>query len=175
MKMKAPLLLCVAAFCLTLSVLADDKEIEYPESNPVITVTIPDGWLTHQQDGVLQAAASQNLDTMLVVKPLNATKKEGSQAVAEIKEALDKAYGESIEYDKLEEGGASNLGLYVLNATAKTPSQNEGDVTAFINSIIVSFPDSEELLLVQFLSTAEGSEKNGEAISEVIRSIKKVE
>lgn len=110
---------------------------------------------------------------MLVVKPLNATKKEGSQAVAEIKEALDKVYGENIEYDKLEEGGATNLGLCVLNATAKTHSQNEGDVTALINSIIVSFPDSEELLLVQFLSTVEGSEKNGEAIAEVIRSIKK--
>ena len=107
---------------------------------------------------------------MMTVKPLTATKKQGSEAVAEIKEELAKSYGENIEYDKIEEGGTSNLGYYVLNAEAKVQ-----DVTSFINSLIVTLPDSDELLLVQFASTAAGSKKNGEAIGEIIQSLKKVE
>ena len=172
--MKTLLKLSAAVFLLTLPAMAADQEVAYPEDSPLITMTIPDGWLTHQQDGVFQAAASKDLDTMLVVKPLKATKKQGSQAIAEIKEALDKTYGENIEYAKLEEGGTSNLGFYVLNAKAKLHTA-DGDTTSFVNSLMVTFPDSDELLLVQFLSTEAGADKNGDAIGEIIGSLKKAE
>lgn len=164
-------LLCAIACVFTVPVFAE--EVAYPANEPLITLTIPEGWRSHQEDGVLSAAASQELDTLLVVRPLKATRKQGSEAVAEIKEALEKVYGDAIEYDKLEEGGTENLGFYILNATAKTQTPDEGVTTSYVNSIIVSFPDSDELLLVQFLSTAPGSEKHGEEIGQVVASIKK--
>lgn len=173
--MKTLLKISAAAFLLTLPAMAEDQELSYPEDNPLVTLTIPDGWSARQKNGVLQAAASADLDTLLVVRPLKAGKKQASQAVAEIKEALETSYGENIAYDKIEEGGASNLGLYVLNAKAKTHTANAGDITAFVNSIIVSFPDSDELLLAQFLSTEVGTEKNGEAIAGIVHSLKKAE
>ena len=175
--MKTILKVCAATFLFSLPAMAADQEVGFPEEGPLITLTIPDGWLHEYQGGMLHAASSQDLDTMtmMTVKPLTATKKQGSEAVAEIKEELAKSYGENIEYDKIEEGGTSNLGYYVLNAEAKVHSANEGDVTSFINSLIVTMPDSDELLLVQFASTAAGSKKNGEAIGEIIQSFKKVE
>ena len=170
--MKTILKICAATFLFCLPAMAADQEVGFPEEGPLISLTIPDGWLHEYQGGMLHAASSQDLDTMtmMTVKPLTATKKQGSEAVAEIKEELAKSYGENIEYDKIEEGGTSNLGYYVLNAEAKVQ-----DVTSFINSLIVTLPDSDELLLVQFASTAAGSKKNGEAIGELIQSLKKVE
>ena len=170
--MKTILKVCAATFLFSLPAMAADQEVGFPEEGPLISLTIPDGWLHEYQGGMLHAASSQDLDTMtmMTVKPLTATKKQGSEAVAEIKEELAKSYGENIEYDKIEEGGTSNLGYYVLNAEAKVQ-----DVTSFINSLIVTLPDSDELLLVQFASTAAGSKKNGEAIGEIIQSLKKVE
>ena len=170
--MKTILKICAATFLFCLPAMAADQEVGFPEEGPLISLTIPDGWLHEYQGGMLHAASSQDLDTMtmMTVKPLTATKKQGSEAVAEIKEELAKSYGENIEYDKIEEGGTSNLGYYVLNAEAKVQ-----DVTSFINSLIVTLPDSDELLLVQFASTAAGSKKNGEAIGEIIQSLKKVE
>ena len=170
--MKTILKFCAATFLFCLPAMAADQEVGFPEEGPLISLTIPDGWLHEYQGGMLHAASSQDLDTMtmMTVKPLTATKKQGSEAVAEIKEELAKSYGENIEYDKIEEGGTSNLGYYVLNAEAKVQ-----DVTSFINSLIVTLPDSDELLLVQFASTAAGSKKNGEAIGEIIQSLKKVE
>ena len=170
--MKTILKICAATVLFCLHAMAADQEVGFPEEGPLISLTIPDGWLHEYQGGMLHAASSQDLDTMtmMTVKPLTATKKQGSEAVAEIKEELAKSYGENIEYDKIEEGGTSNLGYYVLNAEAKVQ-----DVTSFINSLIVTLPDSDELLLVQFASTAAGSKKNGEAIGEIIQSLKKVE
>lgn len=172
--MKTSLALCLAALLFSLPARAGE-DVEFPKDEPLISFTIPDGWKTHEEGGVFQAAASQDLDTMLVIRPLKATKKQGSQVIAEIKETLDKTYGDAIEYDKLEEGGTSNLGFYVLNAEAKTHSANEGDVTSHINSLMITFPDSDELLLAQFLSTQAGSDANGEDIASIIHSLKKAE
>ncbi len=46
---------------------------------------------------------------MLVLRPLNATKKQGSEAITEIKTALAEAYGDNIEYEKLEKVGRRTL------------------------------------------------------------------
>jgi len=167
--------LITAAFLLTLPILGNAEEVAYPEGNPLMTLTIPEGWRSHQEDGVLSAAASEELDMLLVVRPLEATKKQGSEALAEVKAALDKVYGDAIEYDKLEEGGTENLGFYILNSTAKTQTADEGETTSYINSLIVTFPDSDQLLLVQFLATEAGSKKHGEALGEVVASLKKAE
>lgn len=40
---------------------------------------------------------------------------------------------------------------------------------------MVTLPDSDKLLLVQFLSTEEGSEKNSGAIGAIVDSLKKAE
>lgn len=150
-------------------------EIAYPEASPLITFSIPEEWPHREDGGEFQAAASTDLETLLIIKPLKATKKEGSAAIAEIKAPLDKTYGDAIEYKKLQEGGTENLGLYVLNATAKTSTADEGEKTSHIVSVMITFPDSDELLLAQILTTQDGSEKNGEAIDAFLKSIAKAE
>lgn len=152
-----------------------NEEVGFPEDSPLITLTLPEGWVFKHNDGALQAAASEELDTLLIVRPLEATKKDGSAALAEIKAPLDKTYGDAIAYDKLEEGGTENLGFYILNATAKTENGAEGVATSYITSIMITFPDSDQLLLAQFLSTEKGAQENGEAILKVIQSLKKAE
>lgn len=170
--MKSSLLLSLVVLLSAMPVRASE-EVGFPEEGPLITLTLPEGWVYKHGDGALQAAASEELDTLLIVRPLEATKKQGSEAIAEIKAPLDKTYGDAIEYDKLEEGGTEDLGFYVLNATAKTPNGSEGVATSYIVSIMITFPDSDQLLLAQFLSTEKGAEENGEAILRVIQSLKK--
>jgi len=172
--MKLLLNLCATTF-LAVSAMAQSETVSYPAQSPLVTLTIPDGWQSREEKGVLQAASSADLDTMLVVRPLNATKKQGAEAIAEIKSALAGAYGDNIEYDELEEGGTEDLGFYVLNSKTTMHSANEGDVEVFMNSIIISLPDSDELLLAQFLSTAKGAEQNGEAIMSVVKSLAKAQ
>ena len=107
--MKTILKICAATFLFCLPAMAADQEVGFPEEGPLISLTIPDGWLHEYQGGMLHAASSQDLDTMtmMTVKPLTATKKQGSEAVAEIKEELAKSYGENIEYDKGITGSSS--------------------------------------------------------------------
>ncbi len=173
--MKSAFLLLPLVALLLAAPARANEEVGFPEEGPLITLTLPEGWVYKHNEGVLQAAASEDLDTMLIVRPLEATKKEGSQALEEIKAPLDKTYGEAIEYDKLEEGGTENLGFYILNATAKTQTGNEGVVNSYIVSIMITFPDSDQLLLAQFLSTEKGAQDNAEAIVKIIQSLKKVE
>lgn len=173
--MKLLFNLCAALSLFVVPAMAESETVSYPASAPLVTLTIPDGWQSREEKGVLQAASSQDLDTMLVLRPLTATKKQGSEAIAEIKSSLADAYGDNIEYDKLEEGGTESLGFYVLNSKVTTHSANEGDVEVFMNSIIISLPDSDHLLLAQFLSTTKGSEKNGEAIMSIVKSLAKAE
>jgi len=168
---KTCLILCLATIAFTFTAAASEQTFAFPKNQPLIEITIPDGWLANQEGDILQAAASESLDTLLTVRPLAATKDRGSEAIAEIKDALAEPYGDDIEYDALEEGGAENLGFYILNATAKIQSQNEGNVTVYINSIMITFPDTNELLLAQFLSTETGAQENGAAIASIISSI----
>ncbi len=44
-----------------------------------------------------------------------------------------------------------------------------------MNSILITLPDSDHLLLAQFLSTKKGAEKNGEAIMSIVKSLAKAE
>ncbi len=170
--MKTTLKLLLATVLFTLPALAADQEMGYPEEGPLITVVVPDGWISAYEDGELHAAASEKLDTLLTVKKLEATKKEGTAAIAEIKAPLDEAFGENITHGELKEGGTENLGFYLINSKAKSTT-DEGETMTFINSVMVVLPDSEEVLLVQIMATEEGAEKNGDAIAQILSSIKK--
>jgi hypothetical protein len=170
--MKATLKIFFTTLLLALPAMAADQEMSYPEEGPLITVVVPDGWISAYEDGELHAAASEKLDTLLTVKTLEATKKEGTAAIAEIKAPLDEAFGEGITHGELQEGGAENLGFYLINSKAKSTT-DEGEQTSFINSVMVVLPDSEQVLLVQIMSSEEGSEKHGEAIDKILKSIKK--
>lgn len=170
--MKTALKILFTTFVLVLPALAADQEMSYPEEGPLITVVVPDGWLSAYEDGELHAAASDKLDTLLTVKTLEATKKDGGAAIAEIKAPLDEAFGEGITHGEMQEGGAENLGFYLINSKAKSTT-DEGEQTTFINSVMVVLPDSEQVLLVQIMASEEGSEANGEAIDQILKSIKK--
>lgn len=171
--MKTLPAILLAVLLPALPVLAADQEMSYPEEGPLVTVVIPDGWISAYEGGALNAAASGELDTMLTLKPLAATKSEGAAAIAEIKAPLDEAYEGSITHGELQEGGAENLGLYVINSKAKMNTADEGEKMVFINSVMITFPDTDQLLLLQVISTEAGSEKNGEAIDQILKSIKK--
>lgn len=174
--MKKPsVLLAFAALCFSLPLMAED--LEYPSDGPLITLSMPEGWKHQEADGVLQAVAGDDMETMFVLKPLKATKKEGSAAIAEIKEPLDKMYDGHIEYDKMEESGVpdGNMNLYTINSTAEVDTADQGKVTSFVNSIMISFPDTDELLLAQFISTKAGFRANADGIREIVNSLKKAE
>ena len=156
----------------TLPALAADQEMSYPEEGPIVTVVIPDGWIHGYDDGALNAASSGDLETLLTLKPLLAKKSEGSAALEEIKAPLDEAYEGNITHSEVQEGGAENLGLYVVNSKAKMTA-NDGETNIFINSVMITFPDTDQILLLQVISTEAGSEKNGEAIDQILKSIKK--
>jgi hypothetical protein len=173
--MKKLLILCAAALLHAIPATAADQEVGYPENNARIALTIPDGWVSREKDGILQAAASEELDTMLIVRPLKAKKTEGSQAIAEVKNSLSELYGERIDYSELEEGGSDHMGVYVLNAKAVVRTADATDVNAIINSLILTFPDNDDLVLAQILTTEAGLEKNGEDIGKLVQSIQRAE
>lgn len=166
--MKSLPILLLATLLPTLCAFGEDQEMPYPEEGPLVTVVIPDGWTSNYEDGALNAASSDDQETVLTLKPLAATKSEGAAAVAEIKAPLDEAFAGSITHGELQEGGAENLGLYVINSKA-----HEGETPMFINSVMITFPDSDRILLLQLTSTEAGSEMNGEAIDKILKSIKK--
>ena len=170
--MKATLKIFVTTLLLALPAMAADQEMSYPEEGPLITLVVPDGWISGYEDGEFHAASSDKMDSMLTIKTLSATKKEGAAAIAEIKAPLDESFGENITHGEMQEGGSENLGFYLINSKAKTTT-DEGETKVFINSVMVILPDSEKLLLVQILSNEGGSEKNGEAIDQILKSIKK--
>ena len=164
--------LLLALLLPTLPALAADREMSYPEESPLISVVMPEGWI-HEYDGeTLNAASSSDLETLLTIKPLAATKSEASAAIAEIKAPLDEAYEGSITHGEVQEGGAENLGLYVINSKAKMKANDE-ETDVFINSVMITFPDTDQILLLQVISTGAGAEKNGEAIDQLLKSIKK--
>jgi len=173
--MKNTLILAFATLCISLPLAAED--VEFPSEGPLITLSIPDDWKHEEVDGILQAVAGDDMETMFSLKPLQATKKEGSAAIAEIKEPLDKMYEGEITYDEMVESGVpdGNMNLYTINAEAKLHSADQGEVTSFVNSIMISFPDTDELLLAQFISTKAGFRANAEGIKEIVGSLKKAE
>lgn len=167
--MKSLLTLCLCSVLLSIAAHAADQNVSYPEDKPAITLTLPEDWVSETKQGRLYAHPPDDVSLFVEVKPLDATKKEGSKAIAEIKEWISQNF-EDVKYDKLEEGGTNGLGLYILNAEGVG-----GDGKAFLNAAMVTFPDSDELFLMLAIATPDGSEKYGKTAAGIFESVRKAD
>jgi hypothetical protein len=75
----------------------------------------------------------------------------------------------NVEFKPMQEGGANNLGLYLLNGTGED-EQGKAKLTA----ILVTNGDNEQLFMVFIAASDEGAQKFGEGIDGLLKSLKKI-
>lgn len=166
--MKSTFLLCLALLGMTSLALAD-KTVKYPKTDSMLSLTLPDGWESKFKGDALFANPEDDDSLFIEVTPLEATKKEGAKAIAEIKKSIEADF-KNVKYDPINEGGSNGLGLYVLNAEGE-----DDDGKAFLNAIMISNPDNDQLFLLLCIASPEGMKEHGAGFKSIIDSIKKAE
>jgi hypothetical protein len=163
--MKNALLIIAALVTLSVPVLAED--IGFPKSKPMIGMTVPEDWEAEFEDDKLYLIAGDE-DVVVEVSSLKATKAEGAKALEEMKNAVKETF-KNVEFKPMQEGGANNLGLYLLNGTGED-DQGKAKLTA----ILVTNGDNEQLFMVFIAASDEGAQKFGEGIDALLKSLKKI-
>jgi hypothetical protein len=160
----ALLLLTVLAFT-SLPLMAEDAS--FPKSNPVLSMTVPEGWEAEFEDDKLYLIAGDE-DVVVEVSSLKAPKAEGAKALEEMKASVKEAF-KNVEFKPMQEGGSNNLGFYLLNGTGED-DQGKAKLTA----MLVTNGDNDQLFMVFIAASEEGSQKFGEGIDALIKSLKKI-
>jgi hypothetical protein len=163
--MKIALLLITVLAFTSLPLMAEDAS--FPKSNPIISMTVPEGWETEFEDDKLYLIAGDE-DVVVEVSSLKATKAEGAKALEEMKNSVKETF-KNVEFKPMQEGGANNLGLYLLNGTGED-EQGKAKLTA----ILVTNGDNEQLFMVFIAASDEGAQKFGEGIDGLLKSLKKI-
>jgi hypothetical protein len=164
--MKTTLLICLALLSVSLSSFA--KDATYPKAEPMISLTVPEGWETEWEDDLLYLRADDDDNVVVEVSALKATKQEGAKALEEMKSTVQEAF-KNVQWKPMQEGGSNNVGIYILNGTGE---DDQGK--ANINAIMVTNGDNDKLFMVFIAASQEGSEKFGADIDALLKSLKKI-
>lgn len=164
--MKTSLLLCLATLIAAPLALAADKAVDFPKATPLVTFVLPDTWVVDLDDEGLMATPTKDDDSVIVelseleagLDSLEAAVKEAKETVSEFK---------NMKYDEMEKGQKDGLGIAILNAEGE-----DDNGKAFINLVLLAKPGAKNWVLLSCISSKEGSQKQGPAISAMIGSIK---
>jgi hypothetical protein len=164
--MKTTLLLCLAFLGLSLTSFA--KDATYPKAEPMISMSVPEGWEAEWEEDLLYLRADDEDNVVVEVSALKATKQEGAKALEEMKATVQEAF-KNVEWKPMQEGGSNNVGIYILNGKGE---DDQGK--ANINAIMVTNGDNDKLFMVFVAASPEGSEKYGAQIDALLKSLKKI-
>ena len=164
--MKTPLLLSLAILLAAPLALAADKAVDFPKAAPTLTFNLPDTWQMDFKDDEFLATPTKDDDSVSIqVDEMAAGPDDFDAAVKEAKETLTEF--KNLKYDAIEKGAKDGLGIAILNAEGE---DDNGKV--FINLVMLAKPSSKNFILLSCVSSKEGSEKQGPAISAMIGSLK---
>ncbi|WP_395751594.1 hypothetical protein [Prosthecobacter sp.] len=164
--MKIALLLGLAVLLSAPLASAADKAVDFPKEAPLLSFTLPDTWAVKYDDGDLLATPSKDDESVIVeVIELEAGLDSFDAAVKEAKETMSDF--KNMKYDEMQKGEKDGLGIAILNAQGE-----DEDGKAFINLVLLAKPGAKNYILLSCISSKEGSDKHGAAISGVIGSLK---
>jgi len=164
--MKTSLFLCLAFLLAAPLAFAADKAVNFPKESPLVTFVLPDSWQVAFEDDSLIATPTKDDDSVSIqVDEMAAGPATFDAAVKEAKDTMTEF--KNVKYDEMEKGQKDGLGLAILNAEGE---DDNGKV--FINLVLLAKPGAENFILLSCISSKEGSEKHGAAISAMIGSLK---
>lgn len=164
--MKTSLLLCLATLIAAPFSHAADKAVDFPKAAAQLTFTLPDTWKVDFEDGEIMATPTKDDDSVIVqVMELEAGLDSFDAAVKEAKETMSDF--KKMKYDEMQKGEKDGLGIAILNAEGE-----DEDGKAFINLVLLAKPGTKNFILLTCISSKEGSDKYGPAISGMIGSLK---
>lgn len=164
--MKTSLFLCLAFLLTAPLAFAADKAVNFPKESPLVTFVLPDSWQVAFEDDSLIATPTKDDDSVSIqVDEMAAGPATFDAAVKEAKDTMTEF--KNVKYDEMEKGQKDGLGLAILNAEGE---DDNGKV--FINLVLLAKPGAENFILLSCISSKEGSEKHGAAISAMIGSLK---
>ena len=157
----------IVSFVLLTPAFAEDAG--FPKAKPVIALAVPEGWKSFYEEGRLYVTTEDEVSVVVEVSALKSSKQEGAKALDEMKEEVKAAF-DNVTFDPMQEGSSNNVGLYILNGKGE---DEDGKVN--INAIMVTNGENDKLHFVFVAASPEGSKEHGEAIAEVLGSIRQVE
>ena len=145
------------------------KDSTFPKGAPMISIAVPEGWKKTYEDDRLYIRTEDDLSVVVEVSALEASKKEGAKALEEMKASVKSAF-KNVTFKPMEEGSNNNVGLYIINGSGE-----DEDGQVYINAIMVTNGDNDQLFMVFIAAAKEGSEKYGSEIKMILNSIRKLD
>lgn len=161
--MKTSLLLGFAAL-LSFGSAQADQTINYPEKDPIFSISFPDGWKVEEADQSVSASSADELVNMELIA-LEADALDG--AIEGAKESLKEEF-KGIKFGgEPEKGELNGMNVVFINAQATVE-----DVKMAVNCCIFE-PKGEDTFFMLFnVVPLEVLKDHGEDISKVLNSIK---
>lgn len=161
--MKTSFLLGLAVIACLGSAQAD-QTINYPEKDPIFSISFPDGWKVEEADQSVSAASADELVNMELIA-LEADALEG--AVADAKESLKEEFKGLKFTGEPEKGELNGMHVVFINAQATVE-----EVKMAVNCCIFE-PKGEDTFFMLFnVVPMEVLKDHGEDISKILNSIK---
>ncbi len=161
--MKTPLLLCLASFLLAPFANAD-QTINYPEKDPIFSISFPDGWKVDTGDESVSASSADELVNMELIA-LDAEALDGAIDLA--KESLTEELKGIKWTDEPEKGELNGMNVVFINAQTTL----EG-VKMAVNCCIFAPKKADTFFMLFNIVPLESLKEHGEAVGKVLNSIK---
>jgi hypothetical protein len=160
--MKTTLVFCIALL-ISSSIANADQTINYPDKNPIFSISFPDGWKVETEDQSVSASSKDELVNMELIA-LEAEAISG--AIDAAKESLEEEL-KGIKFDKPEKGELNGMNAVFLNANVTL----EG-VKMAVNCCIFEPKGADTFFMLFNVIPLEALKEHGEDIGKVLNSIK---
>lgn len=160
--MKTPLLLCLASLIFASAAQAD-QTINYPDKDPIFSISFPDSWKVEEADQSVSASSKDELVNMELIA-LEAEALDG--AIDAAKESLEEEL-EGIKFDAPEKGELNGMNAVFLNGQVKLE-----DVKMAVNCCIFAPKGADTFFMLFNVIPLEALKTHGEDISKVLNSVK---
>lgn len=157
------ILIPAALMLLSPAFLQADQTINYPDKDPIFSISFPDSWTVEQED---QSVSASSKDEMVNMELLALDAEALSEAVEIAKESLEEEF-EGLKFSELEKGELNGMSMIFLNAQAKV----EG-VKMAVNCCIFAPKGADTFFMLFNVTPMEMLEKHEKAISKIMNSIK---
>jgi hypothetical protein len=163
--------------CSSVSLLAQNKKHSFPNAgNPIVTISIPIHWTVKNEEGFLSFAPSDQTDKGRMIAMM--WKSENPAAEDAISVIIEEAYSivESLMTDLVWEEEVMEFVINDIDFVAVDGyglyANEDGTKDEMITSILVFFPDSENILALVFMGLNEAYLANKDEFVAIIQSIR---
>lgn len=141
-----------------------DQTINYPDKNPIFSISFPDKWTVEEADQSVSASSEDELVNMELLA-LDAEALDSAVDIA--KESLEEEF-EGMKFKDAPEKGELN-GMHVVFLNAQTTMEG---VKMAVNCCIFAPKGADKFFMLFNVVPFESLEAHGEDISKIINSIK---